>query len=78
MRYSGKVEKNEIPASVPKEIIGKIPFKKHSLILFVCDAIDLPGSIVPHLNELIHNKPMVVVVNKCDLLPVSLAQWNQR
>ena len=68
------MEKNEIPASVPKEVIGK----KHSLILFVCDAIDLPGSIVPHLNELVHNKPMVVVVNKCDLLPVSLAQWNQR
>ena len=72
MRFSGKVDKNIIATSVPKEIIEKIPFKKHSLILFVCDAIDLPGSIIPHLNELVHNKPMVVVVNKCDLLPVSV------
>ena len=61
------MDKNIIATSVPKEIIEKIPFKKHSLILFVCDAIDLPGSIIPHLNE-----SMVVVVNKCDLLPVSV------
>lgn len=66
------MDKNIIATSVPKEIIEKIPFKKHSLILFVCDAIDLPGGIIPHLNELVRNKPMVVVVNKCDLLPVSV------
>ncbi|OAO14290.1 peptidyl-prolyl cis-trans isomerase pin1-like protein [Blastocystis sp. ATCC 50177/Nand II] len=74
LRFSGKVDKNIIATSVPKEIIEKIPFKKHSLILFVCDAIDLPGSIIPHLNELVRNKPMVVVVNKCDLLPTDFSE----
>ena len=42
LRYNGKVEQKEIPASTPKEVISQIPFKKHSLILFVCDAMDLP------------------------------------
>ena len=80
LRYSGKVDQKEVPSAIPKEIIRQIPFKKHSLILFVCDAMDLPvllmrqtyaqGSIIPHLNELVRNKPMLIVVNKMDLLPV--------
>ena len=36
------MNQNEIPAAIPKEMIEQIPFKKHSLILFVCDAMDLP------------------------------------
>lgn len=63
------MENESIPVSAPKEIINQIPFKKHSLILYVCDVMDLPGSIIPNLNELVHNKPMVVVVNKFDLVP---------
>ena len=84
LRYNGKVEQGEIPVSIPKEIIRQIPFKKHSLILYVCDLMDLPvniilhyyylrqGSIIPQLNKLVRNKPMAIVVNKYDLLPVCL------
>lgn len=36
------MEGDQVPAAIPKEIINRIPFKKHSLILFVCDAMDLP------------------------------------
>ena len=36
------METEDVPVSIPKEILERIPFKKHSLILFVCDVMDLP------------------------------------
>lgn len=42
------MEGDQVPAAIPKEIINRIPFKKHSLILFVCDAMDLPVPIQSH------------------------------
>lgn len=48
-----------------------------SLFVYVVDATDFPGSVVPDLTDLVGpDKRLLVVVNKCDLLPRSVS-WKR-
>lgn len=61
-----------VPASIPLS-----EFRQHFshikpldvLIVKVVDVFDFGGSFVPSIASYVGNKPMIIIVNKCDLLP---------
>jgi len=53
------------------------------LVIKVLDAFDFEGSMLPHAGAMIGDKPMLLVLNKCDLLPrgtqlPSVLRWARR
>lgn len=55
---------------------------KEGLIIHIIDVFDIEGSLISSLHRIVGNNPIVLVVNKTDLLPkstnlVQLKQWIQ-
>ena len=51
-----------------REIYNKIS-REEALVLVVVDLFDIPGSIIPNINNYIGKNPIIVIGNKRDILP---------
>ncbi|MCL6627499.1 GTPase [Alicyclobacillus shizuokensis] len=68
-----------VPAAEYERQVAEVG-KRPDLVLYVLDVFDLEGSLVPNLARHIGKSPVVVIVNKVDLLPKevrveTLADW---
>ncbi|KAJ2306736.1 nitric oxide associated protein 1 [Coemansia sp. RSA 2705] len=51
-------------------VLRFLRYKSNIMIVVVCDLFDIPGSLIPHLGDIIGSRhPVVLVANKSDLLP---------
>ncbi|KAJ1802880.1 nitric oxide associated protein 1, partial [Coemansia sp. RSA 2523] len=51
-------------------VLRFLQHKSNTMIVVVCDLFDIPGSLIPHLGDIIGARhPVVLVANKVDLLP---------
>ncbi|WP_150275037.1 ribosome biogenesis GTPase YqeH [Paenibacillus tepidiphilus] len=49
---------------------------KNALVLHIVDLFDLEGSLISGLQRFVGNNPVILAVNKCDLLP-KVTNWNK-
>lgn len=56
-------------------MLGSIGSKK-ALVVHIVDVFDFEGSLIPGLQRFIGNNPVLLVVNKIDLLP-KVSNWNR-
>eukprot|EP01124_Arcella_intermedia_P028244 TRINITY_DN5696_c0_g1_i1.p1 TRINITY_DN5696_c0_g1~~TRINITY_DN5696_c0_g1_i1.p1 ORF type:complete len:498 (-),score=136.94 TRINITY_DN5696_c0_g1_i1:95-1588(-) len=80
--HYGKVIPVEVTADVIKANLNHIK-KSHSLIVKVVDIFDFDGSFIPNFISLAGNNPILLVANKCDILPKGasfsrLTHWLRR
>jgi 30S ribosome assembly GTPase len=68
IRHYGEFSRIVVPHDVYEREVSAIA-KHPGLVLYVLDVFDLPGSIIPGLQNLIGASEVVAVVNKVDLLP---------
>lgn len=57
------------------KMLGSIGSKK-ALVVHIVDVFDFEGSLIPGLQRFIGNNPVLLVVNKIDLLP-KVSNWNR-
>ncbi|KAJ2342780.1 nitric oxide associated protein 1 [Coemansia sp. RSA 2618] len=51
-------------------VLRFLQHKHKIMVVVVCDLFDIPGSLIPHLGDIIGTRhPVVLVANKADLLP---------
>ncbi|KAJ1750976.1 nitric oxide associated protein 1 [Coemansia sp. RSA 989] len=51
-------------------VLRFLQYKPNIMIVVVCDLFDIPGSLIPHLGDIIGSRhPVILVANKSDLLP---------
>ncbi|KAJ2454408.1 nitric oxide associated protein 1 [Coemansia sp. RSA 2336] len=51
-------------------VLRFLQYKSNIMIVVVCDLFDIPGSLIPHLGDIIGSRhPVILVANKSDLLP---------
>ena len=73
MKHYGKL----VPLSVPYERFSEFleDLKDRDVLcVHVVDAMNFDSSVIPGLERLIGRKPLVLVVNKADLLPTDIRQ----
>ncbi|WP_151737605.1 ribosome biogenesis GTPase YqeH [Paenibacillus tengchongensis] len=49
---------------------------KNALVIHIVDLFDLEGSMISGLQRFVGNNPVILAVNKCDLLP-KVTNWNK-
>ncbi|KAJ2847606.1 nitric oxide associated protein 1 [Coemansia brasiliensis] len=72
---------NQVKRSWKEDIISDprvlrfLQYKPNIMIIVVCDLFDIPGSLIPHLGDIIGSRhPVILVANKSDLLPKDFHQ----
>lgn len=71
LKHYGEVQPAVLPAESYREMIDGL-LEIDALMVLVVDVFDLSGSLVPMIRRLLLEKDVVVLANKCDLLPKSV------
>ncbi|KAK8811358.1 hypothetical protein WA158_003092 [Blastocystis sp. Blastoise] len=65
----GRSKAEKLPDNVAPDMAKSFPYKRHSLVVVVLDILDIPGSIYDNIKSITSEYPVLVVINKCDVLP---------
>ena len=71
LRHYGEVQSAALTADSYRVMIDSL-LEQDALMVLVVDVFDLSGSLVPMIRRLLLEKDVVVLANKCDLLPKSV------
>ncbi|WP_229776834.1 GTPase [Alicyclobacillus cellulosilyticus] len=71
MRHYGEFTRVVVPPDEYERLVGRV-LTQPALILYVLDVFDLDGSLIPGFARLAKRHPVVLVVNKADLMPLSV------
>lgn len=71
LRHYGDVQPAALTAESYHDMIDGL-LEKEALMVLVVDVFDLAGSFVPMIRRLLLEKDVVVLANKCDLIPKSV------
>ena len=71
LRHYGVVQPSAVSAETYRSMVDSL-IEKEALIVLVIDVFDVSGSLVPMIRRLLLGKDVVVLANKCDLLPRSV------